>query len=195
MTLIAARAAVRRRARRRPPGSSSHCCIAAARSACWPRLTAWRTGPSSAPTTSACCRPSPPPPRPRSRPGRTSCRTRCRAASGPRRPSAAGGRASCTTRRSRSSAACGSCSRRHGAAPTPSGSDEALGPGLELVTGGIANLRALIADLRPAALDDIGTGAALERARRARPGHERATDRADGRPGLRGRARGEPPCP
>jgi signal transduction histidine kinase len=39
--------------------------------------------------------------------------------------------------------------------------DEALGQALELVTGGIANLRALIADLRPAALDDIGTGAAL----------------------------------
>jgi signal transduction histidine kinase len=39
--------------------------------------------------------------------------------------------------------------------------DEALGQALDLVTGGIANLRALIADLRPAALDDIGTGAAL----------------------------------
>ena len=43
----------------------------------------------------------------------------------------------------------------------PDRSDEALGQALELVTGGIANLRALIADLRPAALDDIGTGAAL----------------------------------
>ena len=43
----------------------------------------------------------------------------------------------------------------------PERSDEALGQALELVTGGIANLRALIADLRPAALDDIGTGAAL----------------------------------
>jgi signal transduction histidine kinase len=43
----------------------------------------------------------------------------------------------------------------------PARSDEALGQALELVTGGIANLRALIADLRPAALDDIGTGAAL----------------------------------
>jgi signal transduction histidine kinase len=47
--------------------------------------------------------------------------------------------------------------------------DEALGQAIELVTGGIANLRGLIADLRPAALDDIGTGAALsglvERAR------------------------------
>jgi signal transduction histidine kinase len=39
--------------------------------------------------------------------------------------------------------------------------DEALGQAIDLVTGGIANLRALIADLRPAALDDIGTGAAL----------------------------------
>jgi signal transduction histidine kinase len=39
--------------------------------------------------------------------------------------------------------------------------DDALGQALELVTGGIANLRALIADLRPAALDDIGIGAAL----------------------------------
>ncbi|QEC49829.1 GAF domain-containing sensor histidine kinase [Baekduia soli] len=39
--------------------------------------------------------------------------------------------------------------------------DEALGQAIELVTGGIANLRALIADLRPAALDEIGTGAAL----------------------------------
>ncbi|MDX6726919.1 MAG: hypothetical protein QOK49_1724, partial [Baekduia sp.] len=39
--------------------------------------------------------------------------------------------------------------------------DEALGQAIELVTGGIANLRGLIADLRPAALDDIGTGAAL----------------------------------
>jgi signal transduction histidine kinase len=39
--------------------------------------------------------------------------------------------------------------------------DEALGQAIELVTGGIANLRSLIADLRPAALDDIGTGAAL----------------------------------
>jgi signal transduction histidine kinase len=43
----------------------------------------------------------------------------------------------------------------------PERADEALGQALELVTGGIANLRALIADLRPAALDDIGTGAAL----------------------------------
>jgi signal transduction histidine kinase len=39
--------------------------------------------------------------------------------------------------------------------------DEALGQAIELVTGGIANLRGLISDLRPAALDDIGTGAAL----------------------------------
>ncbi|MCW2983264.1 MAG: sensor histidine kinase [Conexibacter sp.] len=39
--------------------------------------------------------------------------------------------------------------------------DEALGQAIELVTSGIANLRGLIADLRPAALDDIGTGAAL----------------------------------
>jgi signal transduction histidine kinase len=39
--------------------------------------------------------------------------------------------------------------------------DEALSQAIELVTGGIANLRGLIADLRPAALDDIGTGAAL----------------------------------
>jgi signal transduction histidine kinase len=43
----------------------------------------------------------------------------------------------------------------------PERSDEALGQAIDLVTGGIANLRALIADLRPAALDDIGTGAAL----------------------------------
>jgi signal transduction histidine kinase len=51
----------------------------------------------------------------------------------------------------------------------PERQDEALGQALDVVTGGIANLRALIADLRPAALDDIGTGAALsglaERAR------------------------------
>jgi signal transduction histidine kinase len=43
----------------------------------------------------------------------------------------------------------------------PGRRDEALDQAIELVTGGIANLRALITDLRPAALDEIGTGAAL----------------------------------
>jgi signal transduction histidine kinase len=51
-----------------------------------------------------------------------------------------------------------SAARRSG---DPERLDEALGQAIELVTGGIANLRGLIADLRPAALDDIGTGAAL----------------------------------
>jgi signal transduction histidine kinase len=39
--------------------------------------------------------------------------------------------------------------------------DQALDQAVELVTDGIANLRALITDLRPAALDEIGTQAAL----------------------------------
>jgi signal transduction histidine kinase len=39
--------------------------------------------------------------------------------------------------------------------------DQALDQAVDLVTNGIANLRALITDLRPAALDEIGTEAAL----------------------------------
>jgi signal transduction histidine kinase len=39
--------------------------------------------------------------------------------------------------------------------------DGVLADAMELVTGGIANLRALITDLRPAALDEIGTEAAV----------------------------------
>jgi signal transduction histidine kinase len=39
--------------------------------------------------------------------------------------------------------------------------DQALDQAVDLVTHGIANLRALITDLRPAALDEIGTEAAL----------------------------------
>jgi signal transduction histidine kinase len=39
---------------------------------------------------------------------------------------------------------------------------EAVDEALDIVTGGVANLRALITDLRPAALDEIGLAAALE---------------------------------
>jgi signal transduction histidine kinase len=39
--------------------------------------------------------------------------------------------------------------------------DQALDQAVDLVTSGIANLRALITDLRPAALDEIGVHAAL----------------------------------
>jgi signal transduction histidine kinase len=38
----------------------------------------------------------------------------------------------------------------------------AVDEALDIVTAGVANLRALITDLRPAALDDLGLGAALE---------------------------------
>jgi signal transduction histidine kinase len=44
----------------------------------------------------------------------------------------------------------------------PARLDAAVGQALEIITGGIANLRALIADLRPASLDELGTAPAVE---------------------------------
>ena len=98
---------------------------------------------------------------------------RCGAAS--RRPSASGsaGRASCTTRRCRTSArlrvalsAARAARRPRGAARRGRRRDRRLGDGID-------ELRALITDLRPAALDELGheacaRGAGRARARRAR---------------------------
>ena len=80
----------------------------------------------------------------------------------PPRPSARAGRASCTTRRCSSSPGCGCCCRARAAAATASAIDAALETALEQITTGIGDLRSLITDLRPAALDELGIEPALE---------------------------------
>ena len=77
-------------------------------------------------------------------------------------PSAAAGRASCTTRRCRSSAGLKVLLSGARRSDEPERLDGALDQAVEQITDGIANLRALITELRPAALDELGPEPALE---------------------------------
>ena len=63
----------------------------------------------------------------------------------------------------------------------PARIDTAVDEAIELIADGIADLRALITDLRPAALDELGMQAALRDAGRARRPADRPRDRARGR--------------
>ena len=121
------------------------------------RSTASATIEASTVTMNASSARSPPARRPRSRPRGRSRSSGCARAS--RRPStsAGAGRASCTTRRCRASPRCASGSPRR-----MRGSEDDLRSAVETavdsVTEDIANLRALIVELRPAALDEFGAG-------------------------------------
>ena len=147
--------------RRRHGAARAAASSAARRSACWSRSTRSAATPASATKTSRCCSPSPPARRPRSPPPSRSPRTAPAKASPRPSASAAAGRASCTTSRCRASPACGCCSPPPGAA-IPRKLDRLLVQGIEQVDDAIAEMRRLIADLRPSTLDELGLGAALE---------------------------------
>ena len=78
------------------------------------------------------------------------------------KPSAAGGLASSTTRRSRGSGAYASSSRRHCASVAGETVAGLLGEAVDRVDREIENLRAIITELRPAALDELGLSPAIE---------------------------------
>ena len=78
------------------------------------------------------------------------------------RTSGAAGRASSTTRRCRGSERCGWRSRPRVAARIPSVWRGALDDAVAELDTEIANVRGIIADVRPAALDELGTEAAIE---------------------------------
>ena len=85
------------------------------------------------------------------------------------------GRASCTTRPCRSSPACACCCPARAAAATPSRLERARRAGASSsVTHAIDDLRALITELRPAALDELGAAPALEALDRAHAAADRA---------------------
>ena len=71
------------------------------------------------------------------------------------------GRASCTTRRSRASARLRLMLAARGAADDFGAITEAVGEAVEQLEADIANLRGLIADLRPAEIDELGAEAAI----------------------------------
>ncbi len=146
----------------RTPRCSCRCSTAATRWACWRRSIAARTGARSARTTSRCCARSPPAPRPPWR-SRRACRPiGCAARWPPPTPSAAAGRASCTTRRCRAWAACGCCSPRRCASTISPRAQAAMREAVEHIEREIENLRAIITELRPAALDELGLRTAIE---------------------------------
>ena len=100
-------------------------------------------------------------------------------ASPPQSASAAAGRASCTTSRCRASPACASCSPRQDAA-TPGALDRLLELGIEQVDLTIAEMRRLIADLRPTSARRAGAGRGDRDAQRT-PCPRRRDRRRDGR--------------
>ena len=108
------------------------------------------------------------------------------------RPSARAGRGSCTTRRCSRWPRCGSGWRRRGArrGGDPAALDALLAEALGQLDGEIATLRALITELRPAALDELGLAAAI-----GALAERSASSRARRRPRCRRRRRRRPPTP
>ena len=148
----------------RSPALSCRWCSAGGATAPWSRSTGSRTVLPSARTTSACSRPSLRARRPRSR--RPSRPRPSSAASGSRRPSRSGraGLASSTMRRSRAWRRCGcasrgNCALAHG--PEGNARGDRRRRSRSSTTRSPA-LRALITELRPVALDDLGLAAAIE---------------------------------
>ena len=121
-----------------------------------------RAGRRSRPTTSTCSAPSrrarrsPSPPPSRSRTSAAARRSRRRSRS------AAAGRASCTTRRFRSSARSRCSSRAPASRASRRRSSPAVDQAIDQIQLSISGLQGLITELRPAALDELGVGPALE---------------------------------
>ena len=117
---------------------------------------------SSHPSTGDCSRRSRRVPQLPSRPHIPPQPSAVARASPPPRPSEAAGRASCTTKRSRALANLRlilSAARRSG---QPEQIKYVMNEAIEQLESDIASLRALITDLRPAALDQLGLAAAIE---------------------------------
>ena len=102
------------------------------------------------------------------------------------RTSAAAGRGSCTTRRCRASAPCACRWPPPGVPRIPDAWRAALDDGVAQLDTEIANVRGIISDVRPAALDELGIGGGGGGAGRSVP-QPRDRRGAARRPRLRGR--------
>ncbi len=166
---------------------------AAAPSACSSRSTRSAATPASATKTRACCSPSPPAPPPpsppRSRSPKTAPAKRIAATERER------GRWARELHDESLQSLAGlrvllSAARRS----EPEELDGLLVQGIEQIDGAIAEMRRLIADLRPSTLDQLGLGAALEAlGERTASGSEVAIE-VDLDLDFRGRAQREPPA-